>query len=206
MTAATDTAPQQTLASRDFIVGYPGALTADVCRDIIARFEADPRRQASRTAAGVAEGGRTGAQVDMAGHPEWAEIKKIVTAKTIECLHDYARRFSSLEFILTTGEISLSPPVIERVDPGQEFAWHIDSGPLGTSRRFLSALTYLNDIEHGGATEFPLQGAALQPQRGTIVLFPPFWLFPHRGAPPTDETKYKMTAYFMVPDQAQLHL
>ena len=98
------------------------------------------------------------------------------------------------------------PPVIERVEPGQGFAWHIDSGPLGTARRFLSALTYLNDVDKGGKTEFPLQGAALRPEQGTIVMFPPFWLFPHRGAPPTAATKYKMTAYFLVPEKAQHHL
>ncbi len=206
MTAAAETAPQQSLASRDFIVSYPGALSAEVCRTIIEEFEADRRKRASKTASGTSGGGRTGAQLDMAGHPEWAELKKIVTDKTVECMHDYAKRFSSLEFILRSEEVTLSPPVIERVEVGQGFDWHIDSGPLGTARRFLSALTYLNDVDDGGKTEFPLQGAALRPERGTIVMFPPYWLYPHRGAPPAAAAKYKMTAYFMVPEKAQHHL
>ncbi len=203
MTGAADT---QALSSADFIVAYPRALSAEVCRGIIEKFEGDRRKRASKTASGTSGAGRSGEQLDMAGHAEWAELKKIVTDKTIECLHDYAKRFSSLEFILKSEEITLSPPVIERVEPGQGFDWHIDSGPLGTARRFLSALTYLNDIDEGGKTEFPLQGAALRPEQGTIVMFPPFWLFPHRGAPPTTATKYKMTAYFLVPDKAQFEL
>ena len=191
---------------RDFIVAYEGALSADICNAIVTRFEHDPRRQPSKTAAGVREAARSGTQIDMAGHPDWAELKKTVTARTVECLHDYAKRFSSIEFIVTKEEIFLSPPVVERVDPGQGFDWHIDSGPLGTHRRFLSALTYLNNIEKGGLTEFPLQHMALKPKQGTIVLFAPYWLFPHRGVPPMQETKYKMTAYFMVAERSQFNI
>ena len=198
--------PGQTPSLGDFIVAYPGALTAEVCETIIAMFERDPHQRVSTTSAGVVEGGRTGMQVDMARRPEWAELKDIVTAKAIECLHDYARRFAAIEFILTADESFLSPPVIERFNPGQGFSWHIDSGPFGTAPRFLTSLTYLNDVENGGATEFPLQVAALQPSQGTIVLFPPYWLYPHRAAPPTDKAKYKITAHFMVPEQPQRHL
>ena len=97
-------------------------------------------------------------------------------------------------------------PVVEKLDPGQGFAWHIDSGPVGTARRFLSALTYLNNVDEGGFTEFPLQNTKLKPEQGMIVLFPPYWMFPHRGAPPTKETKYKMTCYFMVPERESFYL
>ncbi len=191
---------------RDFIVPYRGALPAHVCQAIIETFERDPRRRSSVTAAGVVETGRSGTMIDMAGHPDWAELKTIVTNKAVSCLHDYAKRFSSIELILTREEISLTPPMVERLDPGQGFAWHIDSGPLGTARRFLSALTYLNDVTEGGATEFPLQGTALKPRQGTMVIFPPYWLFPHRGAPPVKDIKYKMTCYFVVPERPERHL
>lgn len=189
-----------------FIVPYEGALPAEVCQAIIATFEEDPRRTLSKTAAGAVEKVRSGTLIDMAGHPEWAELKKLVTAKTVECLHDYAKRFPAIEFILNHEEITLTPPLVERLDPGQGFAWHIDSGPMGTARRFLSALTYLNTVEDAGATEFPWQRTRLKPKRGTIVLFPPYWLFPHRGTPPKREKKYKMTCYFMVPERPEFQL
>ncbi len=191
---------------RDFMVPYHGALTGDVCQAIIATFERDPNRQPSKTAAGVVEAGRSGSIVAMTDDPEWAELKEIVRTKTVECLHDYGARFSSIEFILKQEEIYLSPPVVEKLDPGQGFAWHIDSGPVGTARRFLSALTYLNNVDEGGFTEFPLQNTKLKPEQGMIVLFPPYWMFPHRGAPPTKETKYKMTCYFMVPERESFYL
>lgn len=185
----------------DFMVSYHGALTPEVCQAIIDTFERDPRRKPSMTVAGIVEKGRSGTIAVMTDDPDWAELKVIVRAKTVECLHDYARRFSSIEFILKPEEIFLSPPVVEKLDPGQGFAWHIDSGPAGTARRFLAALTYLNTVEEGGHTEFPMQNKMLKPKQGTIVMFPPYWLFPHRGTPPAKEVKYKMTSYFMVPER-----
>ncbi len=140
----------------DYVVPYHGGLPADICGKIIDAFERDPGRQASKTAAGIVESGRGGEMVAMNG-PGWAERREFVNRKAVDCLHDYAGKFSGLEFILTREETTLSPPVIEKVGPGQAFGWHIDSGPMGTYRRFLSVLTYLNDVGDGGRTEFPLQ-------------------------------------------------
>ena len=188
------------LSTRDLIVPYEGALTPEMCREIIARFEQDERQYKSRTADGTGTG-RQGTMVNMSADPSWAELKQAVTDKMVACMHDYAKRHQSLEFILRHEEIFLSSPIIERFEPSQDFPWHIDSGPRNTANRFLSALSYLNDVEEGGGTEFPLQALTLAPKAGTIVIFPPFWLFPHRGAPPTRVRKYKMTAYFCIAER-----
>ena len=39
-----------------------------------------------------------------------------------------------------------------------------------------------------------------------MVLFPPYWMFPHRGAPPLREVKYNVTTYFMLPERSQFEL
>jgi hypothetical protein len=200
-----NTKAKQKVALGDFIVPYHDALPADACQRIIDAFERDPSRQASKTAAGIVESGRSGEMVAMKG-PEWAELREFVNQRAVHCLHDYGARFSGLEFIMKLEATTLSPPVIEKIEPGQGFGWHIDSGPRGTYRRFLSVLTYLMDINDGGRTEFPLQEKALQPRTGTMVLFPPYWMFPHRGAPPLREVKYKMTSYFMVPEHSQFSI
>lgn len=193
----SSSAESDAVSSRDFIVAYQGALSAEICRDIIARFEASAARYESVTAAG-ARPGRRGTMVNMSSDPSWTDLKQAVTDKTVACLHDYAERHQGIRFILNLEQIFLSSPVIERYAPSQGFNWHIDSGPRDTMARFLSALTYLNDVDEGGYTEFPLQQLKIQPKAGTIVMFPPYWLFPHRGAPPLREPKYKMTAYFTI--------
>jgi hypothetical protein len=199
------TPSRREVALGDFIIPYHGGLPADICERIIEAYGRDPTRQASKTAAGIVAPGRSGETVVMKG-PGWAELREIVNAKAVECLHDYAKRFTSIEFILQQDEAILSPPVIEKIAPGQGFNWHIDSGPMGTARRFLSVLTYLKDVNDGGRTEFPMQNKALQPRQGTMVFFPPYWMFPHRGAPPVSEIKYNLTSYFMVSEQKQFEI
>ena len=185
------------LSTRDLIVPYEGALSAEVCEEIIARFERDTRQYKSRTADGLGTG-RQGTMVNMGAAPHWADLKQAVTETITACLHEYVGRYQSLNLILRHEKVFLSSPIIERMEPGQGFPWHIDSGPRKTADRFLSALSYLNDVADGGCTEFPLQGLNLEPKAGTIVFFPPYWLYPHRGAAPTRARKYKMTAYFTI--------
>jgi hypothetical protein len=189
---------QESVSLRDTIVLYKRVLSPQICSEIIERFEHDPRRQPSATAAGILPSKRQGVQVKMENHPEWADLKKTVTDKLIQCLYDYAGRFQAIEFILKFEDFELSSPIIERASAGQGFDWHIDSGPHGTARRFLSALMYLNAVNDGGQTEFPMQGLSVAPRQGTTVIFPPYWMYPHRGIPPTQEPKYKLTAYFMI--------
>jgi hypothetical protein len=201
MSSEEATRTRQPLSTRDLVVPFEGTLSPALCREIIERFERDTRQYRSRTAAGEGTG-RQGTMVNMS-EPGWEDLKRQVVDACIARMHDYAGRHSALEFILRWEDVQLSSPVIERVGPGQEFSWHIDSGPKQTYQRFLSALTYLNDIKDGGCTEFPDQGLNLAPKAGTMVIFPPFWMFPHRGAPPLETAKYKMTAYFTIGEPTQ---
>ena len=184
------------VSTSDLVVAYPGAFSPDQCREMIDRFETSAHQYESITAAG-AKPGRRGAMVKMSSDPAWADLKTVVTEKTVACLHDYAARFEGIKFILKLENVFLSSPVIERYLETEGFNWHIDSGPRETATRFLSSLTYLNDVAEGGRTEFPMQGLEITPRAGTMVLFPPYWMFPHRAAPAHD-VKYKMTAYFTI--------
>jgi hypothetical protein len=52
---------------------------------------------------------------------------------------------------------------------------------------------YLNDVESGGNTVFG--DVIITPKKGTLVMFPPLWMYPHRGEPPLSGPKYIMSAY-----------
>jgi hypothetical protein len=68
--------------------------------------------------------------------------------------------------------------------PGDNFDWHCDDWvydpKLPTARRVLTSITYLNDDFDGGQTEF-FDGDIITPEAGKTLVFPSFWLFPHRG-------------------------
>ena len=71
-----------------------------------------------------------------------------------------------------------------------EFQTHIDVNDLDSAKRYLIGMLYLNDND--GATEFPNLGVSVTPVTGTLVMFPPMWMFPHCGKMPTNNDKYIM--------------
>ncbi len=190
--AATSTSPPT------FIESYPDALPRDVCEDIIARFERDGRRHPSRTATRVNPLVRSGTMLDIPLYPEWEDICTLVTRVTRQCLDNYVGRYQSLQFLARPESCYITPPALERIDPGQGYGFHIDAGPGGTHDRFLSGLLYLRDVDEGGETEFPFQWLRVTPIAGMLLLFPPFWTHLHRGISPVSGTKYNITNFVVI--------
>ncbi len=54
---------------------------------------------------------------------------------------------------------------------------------------------YLNDVECGGETAFRELGVRVQPRRGRLVMFPPFWMYRHAGPRPDSGLKYIVSTY-----------
>jgi hypothetical protein len=84
---------------------------------------------------------------------------------------------------------------IKKYNPkgGDMFDTHVDVKDYASSRRYLSYLWYLNDVDEGGNTVFT--GLSIQPKKGKLVMFPPLWMFPHKGEPPMSGPKYILTGY-----------
>ena len=66
-------------------------------------------------------------------------------------------------------------------DEGDWFDLHIDANDDQSMQRYLAIFWYLNDVEEGGETDFPMQGMRIKPEQGRIVMFPPYWTHPHQG-------------------------
>jgi hypothetical protein len=73
------------------------------------------------------------------------------------------------------------------------FDTHVDVMDYASARRFLSFFWYLNDVEVGGETRF--YNLDITPKKGTLVVFPPLWMFPHKGEPPLSGEKYLLSTY-----------
>jgi hypothetical protein len=78
-------------------------------------------------------------------------------------------------------------------DGNDKFNCHVDVTDHDSSRRFLSFLFYLNDVDNGGETVF--NDLIITPRKGKMIVFPPFWMFPHIGKPPISNPKYILSAY-----------
>lgn len=186
------------MASPHFINVYPGTFSPELCRELIARFEADPRIFPSATATRSAPKVRSGTMLDLARHGEWADICARYHEATERNLRAYGAAVPAMAGFLTSPGVTRGSPVMERIQPGQGFEMHVDASFGGTHRRLLACLLYLNDVAEGGFTEFPYQRIRVQPQAGSMVLFPPYWTHPHRGASPVSNVKYKISSYLLI--------
>ena len=85
---------------------------------------------------------------------------------------------------------------IKRYHKGDCFNQHVDVGSLGSSKRFLAFLFYLNEDFEGGATVFKTPDTfTVRPRKGNVVVFPPTWQYPHEGLMPKGKPKYIMSTY-----------
>jgi len=84
---------------------------------------------------------------------------------------------------------------IKKYDPKShdQFDTHVDVMDYNSSRRFLSFMWYLNDVEVGGETVF--EELVITPKIGRMIIFPPLWMFPHRGNEPISGIKYLLSTY-----------
>lgn len=90
-----------------------------------------------------------------------------------------------------------TPPRIQRYNPGQAYNKpHCEnSGATGELYRHMAYMTYLNDIDIGGGTEFLNQQVTTQAATGLTLIWPAHWTHYHRGIAAPDEIKYIITGW-----------
>lgn len=64
------------------------------------------------------------------------------------------------------------------------------------SSRHLVFMTYLNDVDDEGGTEFFHQNVTVQPRKGLTLVWPADWTFMHRGVPSPTQEKRIITGWF----------
>jgi hypothetical protein len=93
----------------------------------------------------------------------------------------------------------IEPIGIQRYAPGGGYkVWHFerDNSTDQIARRHLAFMTYLNDVEAGGGTEFFHQQTAIKAEKGLTLIWPAEWNFTHRGVVSQTEEKYIVTGWF----------
>ena len=88
---------------------------------------------------------------------------------------------------------------IQYYKPGAGFkAWHCERGSaiMPVTTRHLAWMTYLNDVDDGGGTEFFHQKLTIQAKKGLTVIWPADWTYTHRGVVSPTQEKYIITGWF----------
>jgi len=86
---------------------------------------------------------------------------------------------------------------IQKYNPGEGyFKIHYERTGPGSMARHLTFMTYLNDVEDGGETEFIYQKLKVKPETGLTLIWGSDWTFTHRGITSPTQTKYIATGWY----------
>ncbi len=177
-----------------FIFEKKQALPADVCAEIIDRFEKHPEDQYSgrigQQAIQEAEIKRS-TDLVVSNKPNWKDIDKLLFSSLDRSLREFNQLYPFFKSAFKDMGYA-----VQRTSSGEFYEWHIDGGSHEFAQRQLVAIWYLNDVPGpGGATEFRHQDIKIKPEAGKLILFPPFWTHEHRGQTLQAGSKYIATTW-----------
>lgn len=105
--------------------------------------------------------------------------------------YPFCDRYASWEIV--------EPIQIQHYKPNGGFKkYHTERTNANTNRssRHLVFMTYLNDVNNGGETEFYHQKIKVKPKKGLTLIWPVDWTHTHRGIPSPTEEKYIITGWY----------
>ena len=177
---------------QDLIHIYENALEPDICNFLISLFDQVPDKHERHDNDGKPNFTQFNFTENRELTPEVSQVHNHIIKKIFEYRDKY---YEFVDKRVFPEEHALEQFRIKKYEPNDvdQFDTHVDVVDYGTARRFLSFMWYLNDVESGGKTIF--KDVQIQPKQGTLIMFPPLWMYPHKGECPISGTKYIMSAY-----------
>jgi predicted 2-oxoglutarate/Fe(II)-dependent dioxygenase YbiX len=179
-----------------FIFEKHNALPAELCDDMIKRFEAQTDEQyQGRIGQTASQDNSIKKTTDLvvSGKEHWKDVDNNLFRSMGIAIKEFREAYPYFK-----GPFKDMGYGIQRYNPGEFYHWHIDGGSHDFSQRQLVALWYLNDVPGpGGETEFLYQDVKIKPEKGKLVLFPPFWTHEHRAVTLNEGVKYIATTWIV---------
>lgn len=122
-------------------------------------------------------------------------LKTLYAESLQKCIDEYRKEYTFCDMIEPWAV--REPIVVHKYLPGQYYKnWHCerDEGGSLIGQRVLVFMTYLNDVNDGGETEWYYQNLKIKPEKGKTIIWPAEWTHTHRGLE-SSETKYIVTGW-----------
>ena len=136
----------------------------------------------------------------------WGTYESILTEALTTIISEYQSNFYDLWHVPNLLDTGLR--LQHYVKNYGYYRNHIDGcvwGPVSSRNRIFGACIYLNDVDSGGETHFPLQGQKVEAKAGRVALFPAAWTHPHAGMPSHSADKWMVSSFITcVPDDDAL--
>lgn len=181
--------------AHSFIFEKKQALPDFLCDDMISRFEANETDQYTGRV-GSDQGSNTSLKkttdIIVSGKEHWKDVDNNLFRSLAMALKEFKELYPYFGDMSRFKDMGYN---LQRYQPGEYYHWHVDADNLDLASRQLVALWYLNDVEVGGETDFVHQQLSITPEKGKLVLFPPFWTHQHRAAVVEKGVKYIATTW-----------
>ena len=174
-----------------------------LCNEITNFFEQNKNLQ-KPGASGMGLNPKIKKTTDIAVHPNDLkkpkfEILKKYINELHKCFLDYQNQWSFLKTMLKT--VHVPSFNIQKYSRGDHFAsLHSERTTLNTLHRLFAWMTYLNDVNDGGQTNFSHYGIKTNPETSKTLIWPAEWTHAHTGEILKSGTKYIVTGWIHFPN------
>ena len=128
---------------------------------------------------------------------KFKSLKDYIT-ELYNCYSDYQSKWPFLK--KNFKEIHLGGFNIQKYSAGDHFSEiHSERVDLQSSHRIFAWMTYLNDVDDGGVTNFSHYNIRIKPEVGKTLIWPAEWTHAHSGEILNKGVKYIITGWLHFP-------
>ena len=169
-----------------------------LCERIVSFFEENKDLQ-SQGAVGDGVDEKIKKSTDITIYPNNLKEEKFFLFKDYlnslnKCYQDYRETYPFLKKFIT--KVDLGYFNIQKYLPGGHFAeLHSERTSLQNLHRLFAWMTYLNDVDDGGTTDFDYFDIKVKPEKGKTLIWPAEWTHAHTGSILKSGKKYIITGW-----------
>jgi hypothetical protein len=175
----------------------------NLCNEIIKFFETNKHLQKK----GVSGSGKLNLKIkkttDISISPNDLKNKKFnvfneYISQLHKCFLDYQNQWPFLKTMIKN--IDIPSFNVQKYSKSDHFAHrHSERTSLNTLHRLFAWMTYLNDVESSGQTNFSHYGIKIKPEIGKTLIWPAEWTHAHTGEILKSGKKYIITGWMQFP-------
>ncbi len=181
----------------DFIKVYDNIVTEDLCNRILNEYKNCDRWAQTMVGQGVVDTNSRNCSVVQLSDPaiidENFEIRKFIDVELHQQLLEVVKKYSQ-DFPEFCPSIDTGYDLL-RYETGQFYKQHTDS--FLQQQRSISCSLSINDDYYGGEFAFFDREIIIRPGRGSVIVFPSNFMYPHEIMPVTDGTRYSVITWYV---------
>jgi prolyl 4-hydroxylase len=174
----------------------------DLCNEIITWFEKNKELQMQ----GVNSEGRVSNNkktTDITVKPSDLKDDKYkcfnnYIGELYKCFIDYQHQWPFMKNLIK--DVDIGSFNVQKYEKGDHFSQiHTERSSIATLHRVFAWMTYLNDVDDGGKTNFTHYNIKIKPKIGKTLIWPAEWTHAHAGEILNSGKKYIITGWMHFP-------